>query len=61
MLAGELMNAGGMTRRVINMAMAWIGHIRGSLGYVAVAAGVSSWLILKTAVQATKTKKPLTT
>jgi tripartite ATP-independent transporter DctM subunit len=40
MLAGELMNAGGMTRRIITMAMAWIGHIRGGLGYVAVVAAV---------------------
>ena len=40
MLAGELMNAGGMTRRIITMAMAWVGHIRGGLGYVAVAAAV---------------------
>ncbi|MDO3442151.1 TRAP transporter large permease [Agrobacterium sp. V1] len=40
MLAGELMNAGGMTRRIITMAMAWIGHIRGGLGYVAVLAAV---------------------
>jgi tripartite ATP-independent transporter DctM subunit len=40
MLAGELMNAGGMTRRIITMAMAWVGHIRGGLGYVAVAAAI---------------------
>ncbi|MDR2330473.1 MAG: TRAP transporter large permease subunit, partial [Comamonas sp.] len=40
MLAGEFMNAGGMTRRIIQMAMAWIGHIRGGLGYVAVGAAV---------------------
>jgi tripartite ATP-independent transporter DctM subunit len=40
MLAGEFMNAGGMTRRIIFMAMAWIGHIRGGLGYVAVIAAV---------------------
>ena len=40
MLAGEFMNAGGMTRRIITMAMAWIGHVRGGLGYVAVAAAI---------------------
>ena len=40
MLAGEFMNAGGMTRRIIIMAMSWIGHVRGGLGYVAVAAAV---------------------
>jgi tripartite ATP-independent transporter DctM subunit len=40
MLAGECMNAGGMTRRIILMAMSWVGHIRGGLGYVAVVAAV---------------------
>jgi len=40
MMAGEFMNAGGMTRRIILMAMSWIGHVRGGLGYVAVAAAV---------------------
>lgn len=40
MLAGEFMNAGGMTRRIIMMAMSWVGHIRGGLGYVAVVAAV---------------------
>ncbi len=40
MLAGEFMNAGGMTRRIIVTAMAWVGHIRGGLGYVAVVAAV---------------------
>jgi tripartite ATP-independent transporter DctM subunit len=40
MLAGEFMNAGGMTRRIIGMAMAWVGHVRGGLGYVAVAAAI---------------------
>ena len=40
MLAGEFMNAGGMTRRIITMAMAWVGHIRGGLGYVAVMAAI---------------------
>jgi len=29
-----------MTRRIIFMAMAWVGHIRGGLGYVAVVAAV---------------------
>lgn len=40
MLAGEFMNAGGMTKRIIKLAMAWVGHIRGGLGYVAVFAAV---------------------
>jgi len=39
-LAGELMNAGGISRRIINMAQAYFGHKRGGLGYVAIAASV---------------------
>lgn len=39
-LAGELMNAGGISRRIIAMAQAWVGHIRGGLGYVAIGAAV---------------------
>jgi hypothetical protein len=27
-LAGELMNSGGISRRIIDMAQAWVGHIR---------------------------------
>ncbi|TJY39844.1 TRAP transporter large permease subunit [Cohnella pontilimi] len=40
MLAGELMNAGGITRRIVNFAMAFVGHIRGGLGFVAIIASV---------------------
>ncbi len=39
-LAGELMNSGGISRRIIVMAQAWVGHIRGGLGYVAIGAAV---------------------
>jgi TRAP-type transport system large permease protein len=39
-LAGELMNAGGISRRIIAMAQAWVGHVRGGLGYVAIGAAV---------------------
>jgi TRAP-type transport system large permease protein len=39
-LAGELMNAGGISRRIIDMAQAWVGHIRGGLGFVAIGAAV---------------------
>ena len=39
-LAGELMNAGGISRRIINFAMSIFGHIRGGLGYVAIVASV---------------------
>jgi tripartite ATP-independent transporter DctM subunit len=40
MLAGELMNAGGMSRRIVNSAMVWVGHFQGGLGYVAVFAAL---------------------
>ncbi|POR46992.1 TRAP transporter large permease [Bosea psychrotolerans] len=40
MLAGELMNAGGLSKRIIAFAMALIGHVRGGLGYVAVLAAI---------------------
>ncbi|MEK0417728.1 MAG: Sialic acid transporter permease protein SiaT [Pseudomonadota bacterium] len=40
MLAGELMNAGGMSRRIVQSAMVWVGHLRGGLGYVAVFAAI---------------------
>ena len=39
-LAGELMNAGGISKRIIAMAQAYFGHLRGGLGYVAIAAAV---------------------
>ena len=39
-LAGELMNSGGISKRIIDMAQAWVGHIRGGLGYVAIGAAV---------------------
>lgn len=38
MLAGEVMNAGGLSKRIVNMAVAMVGHIKGGLGYVAILA-----------------------
>lgn len=38
MLAGEVMNAGGLSKRIVNIAMALVGHKRGGLGYVAIIA-----------------------
>jgi tripartite ATP-independent transporter DctM subunit len=40
MLAGELMNAGGLSRRIVAVAEALVGHVRGGLGYVAIIACV---------------------
>ncbi|MCX7250757.1 MAG: TRAP transporter large permease subunit [Burkholderiales bacterium] len=39
-LAGELMNSGGISQRIIAMAQAWVGHIHGGLGFVAIGAAV---------------------
>lgn len=36
LLAGEVMNTGGLSRRIVNLAMAMVGHIRGGLGFVAI-------------------------
>lgn len=40
LLAGELMNQGGLSRRIVGAAMAMIGHVRGGLGYVAIIAAL---------------------
>ncbi|MFE4428035.1 TRAP transporter large permease subunit [Peribacillus butanolivorans] len=40
MLAGEAMNRGGLSRRIVEMAMSMVGHIKGGLGYVAIIASV---------------------
>lgn len=39
-LAGEFMNAGGLSKRIVDMAGAFVGHLRGGLGYVAIIAAV---------------------
>src|SRR5690606_9346150 len=38
LLAGELMNAGGLSQRIVRVADALVGHVRGGLGYVALLA-----------------------
>ena len=40
MLAGEIMNAGGLSKRIVVFASALVGHVRGGLGYVAILAAV---------------------
>ena len=40
MLAGEIMNVGGLSRRIVKLAMTLVGHVRGGLGYVAILAAV---------------------
>jgi len=39
-LAGEAMNAGGISRRIIDLPMKMVGHRRGGLGFVAIIAAV---------------------
>ena len=38
MLAGEVMNTGGLSKRIVEFAMALVGHVRGGLGYVTIVA-----------------------
>ena len=40
MLAGEIMNVGGLSRRIVNLALTLVGHVRGGLGYVVILAAV---------------------
>jgi tripartite ATP-independent transporter DctM subunit len=40
MLAGEIMNVGGLSQRIVNFALALVGHIKGGLGYVAIMAAI---------------------
>ncbi|MGJ7578845.1 TRAP transporter large permease subunit [Variovorax sp. RHLX14] len=38
MLAGEVMNKGGLSKRIVDVALCLVGHVRGGLGYVAIVA-----------------------
>ena len=38
MLAGEIMNVGGLSRRIVKLALTLVGHKRGGLGFVAILA-----------------------
>lgn len=40
LLAGELMNVGGLSKRIVNFALACLGHVHGGLGYVAIFAAL---------------------
>ena len=41
MLAGEIMNVGGLSKRIVKLALTVVGHVPGGLGYVAIMAAVS--------------------
>lgn len=38
MLAGEIMNAGGLSKRIVHLALTLVGHRRGGLGFVVILA-----------------------
>src|SRR5204862_7460197 len=38
MLAGEIMNKGGLAKRIVDIALALVGHVKGGLGYVTILA-----------------------
>ena len=38
LLAGEIMNVGGLSRRIVDLALTLVGHVRGGLGYVTILA-----------------------
>jgi tripartite ATP-independent transporter DctM subunit len=40
MLAGEIMNVGGLSKRIVDLALACVGHIKGGLGYVTIMAAI---------------------
>ena len=40
MLAGEIMNVGGLSKRIVKLALTLVGHLRGGLGYVVILAAV---------------------
>jgi TRAP-type transport system large permease protein len=40
LLAGEIMNVGGLSKRIVDLCLALVGHIKGGLGYVTIVAGV---------------------
>jgi len=38
MLAGEIMNVGGLSKRIVNLALTMVGHVQGGLGFVTIIA-----------------------
>lgn len=52
-LAGELMNRGGLTTRIINFANIFVGRVRGGLGYVTILACLMFASLIGSAVAST--------
>ena len=40
MLAGEIMNVGGLSKRIVNLALSLVGHVQGGLGFVTIVAAI---------------------
>lgn len=40
MLTGEIMKAGGISKRIVDFSMSMVGHIKGGLGYVVIISGL---------------------
>ncbi len=40
MLAGEIMNVGGLSKRIVHLALSLVGHVTGGLGFVTILAAV---------------------
>src|SRR5690606_3464141 len=55
LIAGELMNAGGLSRRIVQMALALVGHLRGGLGYVVIGTGLLMASLSGSAIACTAT------
>lgn len=52
-IAGDLMNRGGITRRIVDAALAVVGHIKGGLGYCAIIAALLFASLVGSAVAST--------
>lgn len=52
-MAGDLMNRGGITRRIVDAALAVVGHIKGGLGYCAIIAALLFASLVGSAVAST--------
>jgi TRAP-type mannitol/chloroaromatic compound transport system permease large subunit len=58
LLAGEIMNTGGISERIILVAKAMCGHVRGGLGYVTVVASMLISGVSGSAVADTRPSAP---
>ena len=52
-MAGELMNRGGLTKRIINFCNIFVGRVKGGLGYVTILACLMFASLVGSAVAST--------